>query len=174
MLVTFTRDDKGRTCGWFAHRPGRVPVPGPAMAAGDDLPHDLATLVAEAVLGLSDGFWGCVQRGATFRSLRRRPTRQGRKVIRDHVAALDAAETAVNLHYWSWRAGRPTPVGEHFDAILRHWRTVGNGASLTVAWPTLRIVDTAGRADLRHGSSPALRKAGPGMPQGRKTTTASG
>ena len=90
MLVTFTRDDKGRTCVWAAERPGRAPIPGPAMAAGVDLPHDLATLVAEDVLGVTDGFWGSVQRGATFRSLRRRPTQKGREATRDHAAALDA------------------------------------------------------------------------------------
>src|SRR5690606_17079248 len=69
MEVRFTKSEKGRTCSWEALRPPRTKVPGPAMAAGADLPHDLATFVIEEALGIERGFWGSVAEGATFRSL---------------------------------------------------------------------------------------------------------
>ncbi|MEZ5227546.1 MAG: hypothetical protein R2710_12950 [Acidimicrobiales bacterium] len=61
MDVTFRR--QGRTCGWTALRPPRTVVPGPSMAAGADLPHDLYTFVIEDALGIEHGFWGCVAEG---------------------------------------------------------------------------------------------------------------
>ena len=64
------------------------------MAAGADLPHDLATFVIEQALGIERGFWGCVAAGATFRSLGRRRTAPGVEVIRRHRAQLDDAESA--------------------------------------------------------------------------------
>jgi hypothetical protein len=50
------------------------------MAAGGDLPHDLVTFVIEDALAIEHGFWGCVAAGATFRTLGRRRTPQGREV----------------------------------------------------------------------------------------------
>ena len=49
LTVSFRR--VGRTCAWTALRPPRTVVPGPAMAAGGDLPHDLYTFVIEGALG---------------------------------------------------------------------------------------------------------------------------
>ncbi len=45
MQVTFTKLLDGRACRWEAIRPPRTVVPGPTMAAGADVPHDLATFV---------------------------------------------------------------------------------------------------------------------------------
>src|SRR5690606_41112188 len=75
MRVTFHK--RGRGCGWTALRPPRTVVPGPTMAAGGDLPHDLYTFVIEYALGIEHGFWGAVAAGATFRSLGRKRTPQG-------------------------------------------------------------------------------------------------
>ena len=65
MEITFRK--VGRGCAWTALRPPRTTVPGPTMAAGGDLPHDLYTFVIERALGMTHGFWGCVAEGATFR-----------------------------------------------------------------------------------------------------------
>src|SRR3712207_3638509 len=105
MQVTFQKVDGGRLCRWDAVRRKRTRVPGPTMASGRTLPHDLSTFVVEAELGVAHGFWGCVADGATFRSLRRRPTREGRDVIRAHVADLDAAELLVGAEVRAWDRG---------------------------------------------------------------------
>ena len=133
MTVTFRR--LGRGCGWTALRPPRTKVPGPTMAAGGDLPHDLYTFVIERELGLTHGFWGCVAAGATFKTLGRKRTPQGRAVIARHLADLDAAEARVNEVYFAWKAGQPTPVSEHLDAMLARWRALPDGGELTVDWP---------------------------------------
>ena len=134
MEVTFTKLRDGRLCGWTALRPPRTRVPGPTMAAGGDLPHDLATFVIEAALGMEHGFWGCVADGATFRTLGRRRTPQGRAVITAHLDDLDAAEARVNEVYFAWRAGRPTEVDEVLDATLADWRALPDGGQLVRRW----------------------------------------
>ena len=134
MHVTFTKSDNGRTCQWVARRPPRTIVPGPAMAAGGDLPHDLATFVIEAALGIEHGFWGCVAEGATFRSLARKRTPQGRAVIQRHLPALDDAERRVNDVYFAWRRGEPTPVTAALDDMLAAWRRTPRGGGLELEW----------------------------------------
>ncbi len=132
MTVTFRR--QGRGCSWTALRPPRSVVPGPTMAAGGDLPHDLATFVVEDALDLAHGFWGCVAAGATFKTLGRKRTPQGTQVIARHLEDLDAAETRVNEVYFAWRAGRPTEVDEALDVMLARWRAVPDGGELVVEW----------------------------------------
>lgn len=133
MTVTFRK--QGRTCGWTALRPPRTVVPGSTMAAGADVPHDLATFVIERELGIAHGFWGCVAEGATFRSLGRRRTPQGRAVIARHVVELDDAEARVNAAFFAWRRGEGTSVDEALDAVLERWRALRDGESLVVTWP---------------------------------------
>ncbi len=133
--VTFQKVDDGRLCRWDATRGKRTRVPGPTMASGRTLPHDLSTFVVEAELGLRHGFWGCVADGATFRSLPRRRTEQGRSVIRAHVADLDAAEALVGLEVRTWgRGGRPR-TGGALDAMLARWRALPPDGGLVVRWP---------------------------------------
>ncbi len=134
MEVRFTRGSKGRTCSWVALRPPRTRVPGPTMAAGGDLPHDLATFVIEQALGLEHGFWGCVAAGATFRSLGRKRTPQGKAVIGRHLDELDAAEARVNEVYFAWRRGEPTEVDAELAAMLERWRGLAEGEELVVTW----------------------------------------
>ncbi len=138
MEVRFRKSDDRRTCSWVALRPPRTKVPGPAMAAGGDVPHDLATFVIEAELGLEHGFWGCVAAGATFRTLGRKRTVQGREVIRRHSDDLDEAEQAVNAHYFAWRRGAPTPVSAALDDALVAWRDLPPGAELVRTWVPAR------------------------------------
>jgi hypothetical protein len=104
------------------------------MAAGGDIPHDLSTFVIETALQIDRGFWGCVAEGATFRSLRRKRTEQGRAVIRRHRHELDAAERRVNAIYFAWRRGEPTPASEALDATLTEWRRVPDGGELVFQW----------------------------------------
>ena len=132
MTVTFRR--AGRGCAWTALRPPRTVVPGPTMAAGGDLPHDLYTFVIERALGLRNGFWGCVAAGATFRTLGRKRTPQGKSVIAAHVADLDEAEQRVNEIYFAWKAGEPTELDAELDAMLASWRALDDGEELTLEW----------------------------------------
>ena len=104
------------------------------MAAGRDLPHDLATFVIEEELSLEFGFWGCVAAGATFRSLGRRRTPQGTAVIAAHRNELDAAEARVNDVYFRWRDGRPTPADDALAAALAEWRALPDGGDLVRRW----------------------------------------
>lgn len=133
MTVTFQR--RGRGCSWTASRPPRTVVPGPTMAAGGDLPHDLYTFVIERALGIEHGFWGCVADGATFKTLGRKRTPQGKAVIDRHLADLDVAEARVNEIYFAWHARRPTPLDSQLDAMLERWRALSDGDELTVEWP---------------------------------------
>jgi len=104
------------------------------MAAGADLPHDLYTFVIEKALGLRHGFWGCVAEGATFRTLGRKRTPQGKAVITRHAADLDAAERRVNDIYFAWKRGSPTALDDELDDMLERWRGLGDGESLAVEW----------------------------------------
>ncbi len=135
--VRFQDVDDGRLCRWDAVRGKRTKVPGPTMAAGRTLPHDLSTFVVEADLGLAHGFWGCVVAGATFRSLPRRRTPQGRAVIRAHVADLDRAEALVGAEVRTWlRGGRPA-VAAALDAMLVRWRSLPPDGRSVLRWPTV-------------------------------------
>lgn len=133
MTVTFRR--RGRGCSWTALRPPRSVVPGPTMAAGGDLPHDLYTFVIEDALGLEFGFWGCVAAGATFTTLGRKQTPQGKAVIARHVEDLDEAEARVNEVYFAWRRGEPTALDKELDEMLARWRALGDDDELVLDWP---------------------------------------
>lgn len=116
------------------------------MAAGGDLPHDLATFVIEDALGMELGFWGCVAAGATFRTLGRKRTPQGRAVIERHLEDLEAAEALVNEVYFAWRAGESTPADAELDAMLARWRALADGGELVLAWPAERRAGRVARA----------------------------
>jgi hypothetical protein len=132
--VTFTKVDGGRLCRWDAVRRKRTKVRGPTMASGRTLPHDLSSFVVEAELGLAHGLWGCVAGGATFRSLRRRPTKEARDVIRAHVGDLDAAEALVNVEVHAWAHGGRPATAEALDAMLARWRALPEDGRLVVTW----------------------------------------
>ena len=134
MEVRFTKTGGGRTCSWVALRPPRTRVPGPTMAAGGDVPHDLATFVIEASLRIDHGFWGCVADGATFKSLGRKRTERGRAVIQRHLAELQQAEAQVNEVYFAWRHGVQTPVDEVLNHTKAEWRGLPDGGSLVRQW----------------------------------------
>jgi hypothetical protein len=137
VRVTFARiENKGRTiCRWDAVRGKRTRVPGTAMAAGRDIPHDLAQYVIEATAQFPDGFWGLLSRGATFKSTGRRRTRPGRAVIAAHRPGLVQAEHLAGLHLGLWRARQPGPVAAALDQALAQWQTLETGELLVFDWP---------------------------------------
>ncbi len=108
------------------------------MAAGGDIPHDLVTFVVEEALGLEHGFWGCVADGATFKTLGRKRTPQGKTVIARHVGDLDDAERRVNEVYFAWRRGERIPANAEVDAALdetlAQWRALPVEGELVRVW----------------------------------------
>ena len=123
------------------------------MAAGGDVPHDLATYVVEAALGIEHGFWGCVADGATFKTLGRKRTPMGRGVIARYASELDEAEVRVNDAYFAWRRGESTPVAPDLDAMVVRWRALGEDESLVVAWPPAEAGRVGQLKRSRRGSS---------------------
>ncbi|MFT3855260.1 MAG: hypothetical protein QM733_21375 [Ilumatobacteraceae bacterium] len=98
-------------------------------------------MATESHLGLSDGFWGLLARGATFdHGTRQRPTRPGRQLIRDHRAGLEAAEALGNHHHFTWARGGRTEVAPTFDRLAALWDAVPDGGTLTLRWPSLETV----------------------------------
>ncbi|GAA3226293.1 hypothetical protein GCM10020256_36600 [Streptomyces thermocoprophilus] len=83
----------------------------PAQPVGPTMPHDLVHAVVETALGIDDGFWGAMARGATFQGFEfltpTRHRRSGLKVLRRGGDAVMAAEMSVNWAYRVWR-GLPT------------------------------------------------------------------
>ncbi len=137
--MTFRKLALGQ-CYWEAVRAKRARVPGSHMGGyvrEGALPHDLAQFVVEAGLRLRYGFWGLVADGATFQSLGKRRTREGRAVIRAHRDELNAAEALVNAEIEVLEAGGPSAVKEEFDRIARQWAALPEGGTLELVWPTL-------------------------------------
>jgi hypothetical protein len=137
LQVAFRKVDDGRLCAWVATPAKRKRFQGTTMAAGRDLPHDLAQFVVEETFGLQRGFWGLVAKGATFKSVPgRRRTQPGRQLVRENHAALQAAEHLVNTHVSAWRTGAPTPAAQALDAMLARWRALPVGEDLLLDWLT--------------------------------------
>lgn len=106
------------------------------MAAGKDIPHDLAQYVIEAATRCPNGFWGCVAHGARFKSMGRKRTRPGRAVIAEHRAELMASEHLAAEHMFRWRGGQTTDVTRALDQALQQWRALGAGQVLAFEWPS--------------------------------------
>ena len=143
LTVTFHKvDGRSPYAWWDAVRPTRGRVTGGYMPIGRGrIPHDLGHMITEAHFEISDGFWGLLARGATFKQgTQQRPTKPGRLLVREHRAALAAAEALGNEHHFAWARGEPTPVGPTFDRFARHWDATPDGGTMTVRWPTLELV----------------------------------
>jgi hypothetical protein len=148
LRVTFHKQSSPRPHAWWeAVRPTGGRIRGGWMPIGRGrIPHDLGHMATEGHLGLANGFWGLLARGATFNpGTDRRPTWPGRELIRRHRDELDVAERLGNHHHVAWRAGEPTPVGPTFDRLERAWSALPDGGTLTVDWPSLRIEGEADR-----------------------------
>jgi hypothetical protein len=86
-----------------------------------------------------------VAEGATFRSLGRKRTEQGRVVIRRHRGDLDEAEHRVNEIYFAWRRGEATPASDALDQALTEWRRLPDGGELVREWPDAKRRRSRGR-----------------------------
>jgi hypothetical protein len=136
MEVTFYKpSEKRRLCAWTARRRKRTVVPGTVMAAGDGLPHDLGQYVVEATIELRSGFWGLLERGATFKSTGRKVTKPGRALIRARRDGLNEAETLAGDEVARWRRGEATETGPHLTAALDAWQRLDIGDGLVFRWP---------------------------------------
>lgn len=159
MRVEFYKDGEGRLCGWIATPPKRRPFQGTTMAAGRDLPHDLAQFVIERALDIRDGFWGLLAHGAWFASVPgRRPTRPGRELARTHQSGLIAVEGVVNFHYLAWRRGEPTALGPTLDVMLARWLALAEGERLVLEWPLQRLPAETSRSGGHGGRRKASRQ----------------
>ena len=120
----------------------------PPMPVGSRIPHDLVHAAVESALGIADGFWGVVDRGAVFEGF---TPRGGAKVLRRHGDDVLAAEVPVNWAYRVWTgrsvdpadgvSGRP-PLDEAqlrralaaLDDAEQRWLATPEGASLSWRW----------------------------------------
>lgn len=129
----------------------------PAQPTGPTVPHDLVHAAVETALGLEDGFWGAMARGATFQGFELvepgRHRRSGLKVLRRGGDAVLAAELAVNWAYRVWRGlptegrgvGRP-PLSQEaldrttapLDRAAARWSALAEGDVLVWRWGTDR------------------------------------
>jgi hypothetical protein len=142
LTVTFHKVLAPRPAAWWeAVRPTGGRIRGGYMPIGRGvIPHDLGHMATEGHLGISDGFWGLLARGATFRhGTDRRPTRPGRALVAANRSAVHAAETLGNQHHRAWTMGEPTPVRPTFDRLAVHWSRLPDGGQMTIAWPSLDI-----------------------------------
>ncbi|MFF5444088.1 hypothetical protein [Streptomyces sp. NPDC012888] len=129
----------------------------PAQPTGPTMPHDLVHAVVETALGIEDGFWGAVERGATFQGFELvepgRHRRSGLKVLRRGGDAVLAAELSVNWAYRVWRGlstegrgvGSPPLTPEQvarttapLDAAAARWSALPDHHVLTWTWPSPR------------------------------------
>lgn len=139
VLVAFYRDDEARVTGWHAVRGRRTAIPGTVMALGrGDISHDLAQYIVEAATGTQDGFWGLLAKGATFRSIGRKRTPQGRALIAAHRDTLRGAEQLAGAHIAEWRRGASTPVARALDDAARMFAALKPGEHLTYQWPSVQ------------------------------------
>ena len=146
MHVEFYKIDEGRLSSWIATPPHRRSFQGTTMAAGRDLPHDLAQFTIERALELRDGFWGLLAHGGSFASVPgRRPTQPGRAVVRAHHSALLAIEDIVNGHYLAWRRGESTALTPILDAMYAQWLALHHEETLALEWPVQALPGLASR-----------------------------
>lgn len=121
---------------WEAFVGKRTRIPGTVMASQKNLPHDLLQYVVEAACTFENGFWGLLARGATFKSIGRRPTRPGRAVIAAHRPGLAHAEALAGHHSRAWIAGDYSPITESLDRTRAAWDSIGPDARLVFEWPS--------------------------------------
>src|SRR5262249_44255788 len=136
--------ENGKTCRWTARPSHGKEFEGTTMAAGADLPHDLAQFTVESFLRSPTGFWGLVANGAYFKSIPgRRPTWPGRMLANAHRAELAAAENVATQHIFDWKGGVATPLEAALDEMLVRWKTLGAGEPLVLSWESPRLTRPA-------------------------------
>jgi hypothetical protein len=141
VTLTITFHKVPRHAWWEARRRTGGRVRGGYMPIGRGrIPHDLGHLATEGHFGITDGFWGLLARGATFRhGTDQRATRPGRALIAEHRDGLRAAEALGDHHHGQWASGASTPVASVFDRFAAAWDATPDGGTLTVCWPSLEV-----------------------------------
>ena len=105
--VTFHKAAHRRDFPPWVARKGKSRIVGSHLGSDPrHLPHDIVTLVIERQLGLVDGFFGTVEAGGTFRSMRKRRHAAGKAAIAANRPGLGRAEHLVN-ETWARLASRP-------------------------------------------------------------------
>lgn len=140
MRVDFTKiEQKGRLMvRWDAVRAKGQKVPGTLMGVGHGgtLPHDLGQYVIEAATGYPRGFWGLLERGATFKTTGRKRTKPGRAVIAEHRDELLESEQLAARHLTAWHGGESTPVTDALDRAQAQWTALQPGERIHFEWPS--------------------------------------
>jgi hypothetical protein len=125
----------------------------PARETGPTIPHDLAHAAVEQALGLVDGFWAAVERGAMFEGFelvqRGRNRRAGLKELKRYGDAAFPAELAVSWAHRVWSGQRVTgrglgecPLNERqlaracaaLDEARARWDALQDGETLVWQW----------------------------------------
>ena len=138
LTITFHKVMRPRPHAWWVAVRGKGgTIRGGFMPVGRGvIPHDMARLATEAHLGIEDGFWGLLARGATFRrGTDRRTTRLGRAMLAEHRSAVHAAEQLDNAHHALWSTRQPTPVAATFDFPAEQWVALPDNGTMTLQWP---------------------------------------
>ena len=120
----------------------------PPAPVGSRIPHDLVHAAVESALGITDGFWGAIDAGATFGGFE---PRSGSKVLRRRGDDVLAAEVPVNWAYrvWTGRSvsaddgvsgARPLDDAQLATALAalddaeHRWQATAEGEALSWPW----------------------------------------
>lgn len=125
----------------------------PSRETGPSIPHDLAHAAVEKALGLDDGFWGAIEKGATFEGFElvegSRHKRSGLKELRRYGPATERAEMAVSWAHRAWSGQRTSgrglgdsPLDDRalslafaaLDEARRRWDALKEGETLDWSW----------------------------------------
>jgi len=133
--VTFQKASHSRDFPPWVAKNGKSRIVGSHLGSDPrHLPHDIVTFVIERELGITDGFFGTVEAGGTFRSMRKRRHAAGKAAIAANRPGLGRAEQVVNETAAAWQAGRPTACTAALDEVAKAWAAVSPGGTLTLAW----------------------------------------
>ena len=136
MEVTFRKAAGRKSFPIWTAKKGKTKIAGSILGCDPrHLPHDIVTLVVERELGITDGFFGTVEAGGTFRSMAKRRSPAGKAVIARNRAGVQQAEHTVHAVWDAWKAGRDSPCNDALDAALAAWRAVPPGGEMTFTWP---------------------------------------
>lgn len=135
MQVTFTKAAHAKDYPVWVAKVGRRVVRGSGLGSDPRrLPHDVVTLIVERELGITDGFFGTVAAGGTFRSMAKPRSTFGRTVIARNRPGLMAAEHAVNAEYQAWVRGGATTCRAALDRAHCEWMALPPGGQLALDW----------------------------------------
>jgi hypothetical protein len=123
------------------------------METGPTLPHDLVHAIVEKALGLEDGFWAAIERGAAFGGFavvgRQRHRHPGRKVVKAASERMLQAEFKVSWAHRVWSKQRTKGRGlgscpltqreierasKALDEGMSQWDALKPGEALELDW----------------------------------------